>query len=345
MGNMWRRIFRSRKPTASAKRAQPAAVTSVRAPPIAPVVRSALPLAEIEDRFHRFVLSVPDSNADEPSAFELATLKRLELLSTRFDIRSLPRLPTVLPQLLRALKNGNAGGGELARLIGRDPLMVGEIMRVTGSVHYRAAQPITSLQQAVVVLGQDGLRRVLTQHVMKPILQANTGTLGHAAGERLWNHAERCAHACAWLGKNNGCDAFEAYLAGIVSHTGDGAVIRLLDLLKPAGDTVPPSPGFLANCSRLAARLSLQVAQHWELPQRVIDAMTECQAPAAPAASALGKALSVADRLAMAQLLIEHERLSDNPDLSQNWPGAFAPPLIARCQQDLRRSFPVSKSA
>jgi HD-like signal output (HDOD) protein len=345
MGNMWRRIFRSRKPTAPANRAQPAAVMSVRAPPIAPVVRSALPLAEIEDRFHRFVLSVPDSNADELSAFELATLKQLELLSTRFDMRSLPRLPTVLPQLLRALKNDKAGGGELARLIGRDPLMVGEIMRVTGSVHYRAAQPITSLQQAVVLLGQDGLRRVLTQHVMKPILQANTGALGHAAGERLWNHAERCAHACAWLGKNNGCDAFEAYLAGIVCHTGNGAVVRLLDRLQPAGDAEPPSLGFLASCSALAARLSLQVAQHWELPQRVIDAITECQAPATPAESPLGKALSVADLLAMAQLLIEHERLADNPDLSQSWPGVFAPTLVARCQQDLQRNFLIPKSA
>ncbi|WP_250887247.1 MULTISPECIES: HDOD domain-containing protein [unclassified Rhodanobacter] len=311
---------------------------------MASVVQPPLSPAEIEDRFHRFVLGVPGSDADELSAFELATLKRLELLSTRFDMRSLPRLPTVLPQLLRALKNDNAGGGELARLIGRDPLMVGEIMRVTGSVHYRAAQPITSLQQAVVLLGQDGLRRVLTQHVMKPILQANTGALGHAAGERLWHHAERCAHACAWLGRNNGCDAFEAYLAGIVCHTGSGAVVRLLNRLKLTGDAEPPSSGFLASCSALAARLSLQVAQHWELPQRVLDAMTECRIPATPAASPLGKALSVADLLAMAQLLIEHERLADNPDLSQSWPGIFAPSLIARCQQDLRRSFPVPKS-
>jgi len=340
MGNMWRRIFRGRQPTAPASRAQPAAVASTRTAPITPAARPAVPLAEIEDRFHRFVLGVPDSSAGEPSAFELATLKRLELLSTRFDMRSLPRLPTVLPQLLRALKNDKAGGGELARLIGRDPLMVGEIMRVTGSVHYRAAQPISSLQQAVVVLGQDGLRRVLTQHVMKPILQANAGALGHAAGEHLWHHAERCAHACAWLGRNNGCDAFEAYLAGIVCHTGDGAVVRLLDQLRPAGDTEPPSPGFLASCSGLAARLSLQVAQHWELPQRVIDALTECQTPATPAASPLGNALSVADLLAMAQLLVEHERLADTPDLGQGWPGVFAPSLVTRCQQDLQRNFP-----
>nr|WP_244754161.1 HDOD domain-containing protein [Rhodanobacter sp. B2A1Ga4] len=339
---MWRRFFRGRQP-APAHRTRPTAVTTTHAPPITPAVRSAVPLAEIEDRFQRFVLDLPDSDASAPSTSELATLRRLELLGARFDMHSLPRLPTVLPQLLRALRNDKAGGGELAKLIGRDPLMVGEIMRVTGSVHYRAAQPITSLQQAVVLLGQDGLRRVLTQHVMKPILQAHAGAFGHAAGERLWHHAERCAHACAWLGRNSGCDAFEAYLAGIVCHAGDSAVVRLLGKMKPAGEKAePPSPGFLAGCAGLAARLSLQLAQHWELPPRVIDALTERQAPATPAASPLGNALSVADLLAMAQLLAEHERLDDDPDLSQGWPAVFAPNLVARCRQDLQRNFPAT---
>lgn len=339
MGNMWRRIFRSQRPKPRAGRTPSAATTPA---PTAPAARLVLPLAAIQDRFHRFVLGVADSQASEPGAAELTTLRQLELLGSRFDMHSLPRLPTVLPQLLRALRNDNTGGGELARLIGRDPLMVGEIMRVTGSVHYRAAQPITSLQQAVVLLGQDGLRRVLTQHVMKPILQAHAGAFGHAAGERLWHHAERCAHVCAWLGRHNHSDAFEAYLAGIVCHAGDGAVIRLLDRIGLADDAEPPSPGFLAGCAALAAQLSLQVAQHWELPRRVIDALAERQLPPTPTASPLGNALAVADLLAMAQLLAEHERLAEDPDLSQGWPEIFAPNLVARCRQDLRRNFPAT---
>lgn len=342
MGNMWRRLFRGRQSTARARRAPPVAATPAQPPPAASGDRPTLPPAAIRDRFHRFVFGLADSRADEPGAAELAALRQLELLGARFDMHSLPRLPTVLPQLLRALRNDNTGGGELARLIGRDPLMVGEIMRVTGSVHYRAAQPITSLQQAVVLLGQDGLRRVLTQHVMKPILHAHAGAFGHAAGERLWHHAERCAHACAWLGRNNRCDAFEAYLAGIVCHVGDGAVIRLLDRIGPIGDAEPPSPGFLAGCAALATRLSLQVAQHWELPRRVVEALSERQAPPTPTGSPLGNALVVADLLAMAQLLAEHERLAEDPDLGQDWPEVFAPELVARCRQDLQRNFPAT---
>jgi HD-like signal output (HDOD) protein len=341
---MWQRIFRGRKTQTPASHARPGTAMPAGSPPAAPAALPTMPLAEIVERFHRFVFDLPDGDGGDPGAAELATLKRLELLSTRFDMRSLPRLPTVLPQLLRTLKSDNAAGGQLAKLIGRDPQMVGEIMRVTSCVTYRAAQPIGSLQQAVVVLGQDGLRRVLTQYVMKPILQANVGAFGHAAGEHLWNHAERCAHACAWLGRSNGCDAFEAYLAGIICHTGTGAVVRLLAQLTPA-DAAPPSSGFLASCAELAARLSLQAAQHWELPQRVIEAMTERQDPASSSRSPLGDALTVADRLAMVQLLGEHDRIAKDLDLGPSWPALFAPAMVTRCQQDLRRSFPAREAA
>jgi HD-like signal output (HDOD) protein len=346
MASMWQRIFFGGSRTTVAPRAQPRAST-MRTPATAPRVSAdVLPRmsrAQVEDRFQRFVLDLPDADIDSASAPEQATLKRLELLSTRFDMRSLPRLPSVLPQLLRTLKNDDAGCGQLAKLVGRDPMMVGEVMRVTSSVYYRSAQPITSLQQAVVLLGQDGLRQVLTQHVMKPILQANAGALGHAAGVRLWDHAERCAHACAWLGKNNGCDSFEAYLAGIICRTGTGAVVRLLDQLI-ADVNVPLSPGFLDSCARLAGRLSLQAAQHWELPARVIEAMAEIQDPANPPSTALGKALSAADLLAMAQLLAEHDRIAADIDLSQGDDDPFPPALLARCQQDLRRQFTQAKT-
>ncbi|HEY8587198.1 MAG TPA: HDOD domain-containing protein [Rhodanobacter sp.] len=314
------------------------------APDGQPTAAPAVPPAAIKDDFYRFVLSAAGGGTDELSTLEHGNLKQLELLSTRFDIRSLPRLPTVLPQLLRALKADRAGGGELARLIGRDPLMVGEVMRVTNSAHYRLAQPVSSLQHAVVLLGQEGLHRVLTQHAMKPILQSSGGAFGQAAGERLWQHAERCAHACAWLGRHNGCDAFEAYLAGIVCHAGDGAVVRLLDHLKLQASEAPSIP-FLAACADLASRLSSQVAKYWELPRRVVHAVSERQQHATPATSPLGKALAVADLLAMAHLLVENRLFEQSPDFSSSWPGLFTPNLLARCQQDLLRHFPVEPTA
>jgi HD-like signal output (HDOD) protein len=353
MKRMWQRVFAGRSrsacspPTAAtiARSRASDIAASVPAPTAASTERASrappVSLAEIEDRFHRFVLGLPAAAdaAGAPTPLELATLKRLGTLAERFDVRSLPRLPIVLPQLLRELKNDNVGGGQLATLIGRDPVLVGEVMRVTGSVHYRTAQPIHSVQHAVVLLGQEGLRRVATQHVMKPILQASAGMHGHMAGPTLWEHAERCAHACNWLGRANGCEPFEAYLAGMVCRTGTGAIVRLLD------QEAPPSlgsfsPAFLADCMRLGARLSLRAAEHWELPAGVVRALAEqAEPPPLASRSPLGKALLCAEVLAMAQMLGARQLLPDEPDCSEAWPDCFKAPVLLRCQQELHRQF------
>mgnify|MGYP001034395919 CR=1 FL=1 len=343
VGSIWRRMFPRRKAKASPRRAAaaraPAPASTTAAPAAAHAASDAPSLAQIDEHFHRLVLGLPPANPDQPQPAEPALLRRLELLGARFDLRSLPRLPTVLPQLLRTLKSDEAAGAELAKLVGRDPLMVGEVMRATSTVFYRSAQPIASLQQAVVLLGQDGLRRVITQHVMKPILQGNHGSMGHAAGGRLWGHAERCAHACAWLGRTTGCDAFEAYLAGIVRHAGTGAVVRLLDQLLAGTPPPPLSASFVRHCATLAGQLSLQAARQWGLPARVLDALAECRGEVSAASSPLGRALAVADSLASLSLLVENGEFPADTELAHSWPGVMPPAVLARCQRDLGQHF------
>jgi len=301
---------------------------------------------EVSELFHRLLFALPVAEAGARVSSGQAMLKRLELLSTRFDVRSLPRLPTVLPQLLRTLKSDTAAGAELAKLVGRDPLMVGEVMRVTSSVHYRAAQPVGSLRQAVILLGQEGLHRVVTQLAMMPILQASTGNSTHA-GELLWTHAERCAHVCAWLSKHDRADTFEAYLAGIVSHTGTGAVVRLLRQLLAESPTQALDSPFVMECAALGARLSLQAACYWELPERVIAALDENQHLEAMAESALGQALQVADIMAMGHLLGEHGMLPADAEIdpASAWPGSYSPATLRRCAADLRQHFLAEAAA
>lgn len=344
MASMWQRLFGGQSKRARVAPRSPRATTHpavavahpAPAPAATPRNQVLVSRVQLDELFYRFVLDLPESTLTEPTQNELAWLKRLDLLSVRFDMRSLPRLPSVLPQLLRELRSDTAAGGQLAKLIARDPMLIGEVMRVTSSVFYRSAQPIASLQQAVVLLGQDGLRQVVAQHVMKPILQANAGVGGQGAGVRLWEHAERCAHANAYLARNAGSDGFESYLAGIISRTGTGAVVRLLATIAPLNEA-PVSGAFLLECGQLAARLSLQAAQHWELPARVIDAVTELQQLPTPPASTLGKALAVADLLAVEQVLGEHARLSTSVEADSG--NLLQPALVARCRQDLRSNF------
>jgi HD-like signal output (HDOD) protein len=302
----------------------------------------ALSSADVQDWFYRLVLGMPGSEATELRPPEQVMLKRLDELcgGDRFDITTLPRLPEVLPQLLRLLKSDNSDGTKVAKLIGRDPVLVGEVMRVSRSAHYRTARPISSLQHAVVLLGYDGLRQMVAQHVMKPILQASAGMLGHAAGQRLWDHAERCAHASTYLAKGHG-DPFEAYLAGVMCNAGVGAMIRLLD------QEAPPTLGvfsraFLNSYFSMSNHLTLRAARHWEMPPNVIEALRErLEARSKPPTTELGNALLAADHLAMIQMLADNHVIDRGTLPATVRADRLPDALVERAQQELRRNFRV----
>ena len=103
--------------------------------------------ADIQDWFYRLVLGMPVSDTVNMRPQEQVMLRRLDELcgGDRFDITTLPRLPEVLPQLLRLLKSEHSDGTKVAKLIGRDPVLVGEVMRVSRSAHYRTARPVSSM--------------------------------------------------------------------------------------------------------------------------------------------------------------------------------------------------------
>jgi HD-like signal output (HDOD) protein len=294
----------------------------------------------VEEAFHRFVLGVRVTTDDGLSTSEQMTLRRLRHACDpeRFDVSSLPRLPSVVPQLLRSLKNDRVTGAQLAEQIGHDPVLVGEIIRIANTPHYRTARPMTSLRQAIMLLGHDGLRKVVTHLVMRPILQIGEGTFGATAGSRLWSHAERCAHACAYLGKQT-CDPFEAYLAGIVCNTGEIAIIRMLDQ-DPESVSSTHSTGFIAAYSRLGDELSLHAARHWQFPVGVLRALADRASPTVTALmSPLGRVLTTANRLAMVQALTEHGIMKADIATLDVRDERFPPELLARCQKDLQLAF------
>jgi HD-like signal output (HDOD) protein len=294
----------------------------------------------VEEAFHRFVLGVRVTTDDGLSTSEQMTLRRLRYACDpeRFDVSSLPRLPSVVPQLLRSLKNDRVTGTQLAEQIGHDPVLVGEIIRIANTPHYRTARPMTSLRQAIMLLGHDGLRKVVTHLVMRPILQIGEGTFGATAGSRLWSHAERCAHACAYLGKGT-CDPFEAYLAGIVCNTGEIAIIRMLDQ-DPNSMSSTHSSGFIAAYSRLGDELSLHAARHWQFPEGVLRALADRASPTiASLMSPLGRVLSTANRLAMVQALTEHGIMKADMATLDDRDERFTPEQLARCQKDLHLAF------
>lgn len=208
-----------------------------------------------------------------------------------------PRVPAVIPQLLRSLRDEGSSSGELARLLAQDAVLVAEVIREVNSPYYQPATPVRNLEGALLLLGQNGLRMLLARVAFRPIISLQAGPLARQVAPQLWRQSEQCALAAALLAPRHGADAFAAYLAGLMHNIGLVVALRMVDQLLPAGG-LPDDDVFGQRLVQGARLLSAAIAGQWELPPAIGHAIAHLGDP-----QGLPAALGEADRLAKLQML------------------------------------------
>lgn len=296
--------------------AAPAPVGGLSAPATAQRVDYTLDAAELERRFLGWAFGLPRDGGVHDAQAADAAFDHLHAVAQRFDVRRMPRLPALMPQVLAAMRSEDSDAAEIAGLLARDPTLAGDVMRVANSAFYRRSQAPAGLQQAVQAIGTEGLRNVVLGNVMRPILRGDAGHPGFAAAARLWSHTEACAWLCGRLTAGRD-DAGEAHLAGIVAGTGIAALSRMVPaalLADAAGD-----PAFVQRFLALARPIAARAGAHWHLPASVcatLRAISTGDGDSLP----LVRTLRAADRLAMGYRLIETGEL----DEQAAWPTSDA---------------------
>jgi hypothetical protein len=64
------------------------------------------------------------------------------------------RMPGLVPQLLQSLRSETFSGSALSRTIASDPVLVAAVVRLANSCYQGTGQSITSVEQAVILIGQ-----------------------------------------------------------------------------------------------------------------------------------------------------------------------------------------------
>jgi len=294
---------------------------------------------DFDKNFMQLVLSINVFTDVAPSRFEQTVLEQLDelLLSSSLDKNILPRLPAVVPQLLSSLKNDDVSGKILAEQIGHDPVLVGEVIKLANSpFYYQNNQKINSLQRAVIMLGQSGLKRLIANVVMKPIFNIQDGYFGHLAKNYLWTQSECCAHACSFLSKNR-YDPFDAYLAGMAINIGMIVTVRILDQMHKGRET-PRSMTFYAMVLSKSKQLSVRIAENWRFPAPVLNALAEqADMNSHPDLSSFGGVVYAANRISQLHVLVKEGRMSDNIDLLTYSLGQQNSDRYLRCYAELKR--------
>lgn len=259
-----------------------------------PAESSPLTPEQILGRLHQLSLG---PEATEPCAEDhgevvAAAARVLETAAT--EDRYAPRRPTLLPQLMRAMNDEEVSRRELVTIISRDPSLVGNLLRMANSPFYRVStQAVESIDRAVVILGNEGIRSLIATALAQPIFQIRAGAFPRFP-EVAWEHTFRTASATvthtAIVEKS---DPFAAQLLGLVFGMASIVVFRV------AVDQYEARPKFRAHPSVIALLLDAQtvpvakmIASNWGLSQRIQAALDDqTTAVDADRRTALGRSL------------------------------------------------------
>ena len=232
--------------------------------------------------------------------------------------RYAPRRPTLLPQLLQAINDGDAPLRTLARIIGQDPALTGNLLRVANSPLYRVSRkPVESIERAVSLIGTDGMRAIVAAALMQPVLSGG-GAFGKVP-EIIWEHtlyAANAAESHAALVEDT--DPFAAQMLGLVLGLGAIIVFRVArDQYAARPDVAPDANVIAAILDSWSGSTARHIAESWGMSARICDALHDQLLEAAPETlTPLGRSLRFGRLAGALTMLCAAKRSSDQEALA-----------------------------
>ena len=280
----------------------------------APVTAAAAPeatlqpatITEIDAMYYRWLAAAGSAQApaetEQKILDELARLVREPIAGAAL----VPRIPAIIPQLMRTLQDENMSAAKLSAQLAQDVLLVAEVYREANrpcyQSRYNASPSINNMEGAIMLLGQNGMRMLLARVAFRPIVSMQSGGLTVRTAPLIWRQSEKCALAASLVAPTMHANAFDAYLAGLMANVGLVVAFRLIDQMH-GPDAFPQSDAFIAQVFAQARILSVRIAELWEFPQSVTRAIGQAgvDADADPQA----QALALGERLSKLRMLAD----------------------------------------
>ncbi len=146
----------------------------------------------------------------------------LDLVQT---IKDLPAMPNVIVKALGVIKDDTSGCKELSEIMSYDQALAAQVLKLVNSSYYGFAQEITSIKNAISLLGMTQTKNIVIAVAMKPMLTSQ-------CGRDMWKHSLKTAIACEHLAKiYDTIDPADAFTIGFLHDIGK-IVLNLTDTEK-----------------------------------------------------------------------------------------------------------------
>jgi putative nucleotidyltransferase with HDIG domain len=142
-----------------------------------------------------------------------------DLRSIVRDIHDLPTLPQVVTRIMSMMDDPDTSAEDINNVLERDPSLVAKILKLVNSAFYGLPHKISSVRQAIVILGFSTVRSLaISAAVFDLFGETNEESFSRV---RFWEHSIGVASVARMIGRREGgIDEETAFVAGLLHDLG-----------------------------------------------------------------------------------------------------------------------------
>jgi len=201
-----------------------------------------------------------------------------EMLNVLDRVEDLPTLPTIYAQVSQIMEDPKTSVADVARVIEKDQAITTKILRVVNSSFFGFSRQISTIRQAVVLLGYNTIRNtVLSVSVFQSFVTVPGGEFDM---RQFWKHAIATGVLATYLDKtlNTGFQE-ETFVAGLLHDIGKIILNRYFqDKFEEALQYAKSNQETFYDSERAVIGFSHDevgeyLADRWQLPYSLVEAV------------------------------------------------------------------------
>jgi putative nucleotidyltransferase with HDIG domain len=200
-------------------------------------------------------------------------LKRITM-----EVEAFPGMPATAAKLIPLLDNPDSTPSEVENIVKYDPGLTANILKLTNSAYFGIPTKVSSIKQAVILLGWKRLMQVVTTICMSPLMKKAVPGYDLRSGE-LWQHSIAVSVAAELLVKALKIpDADEVFTAGLLHDVGKlilGSFVKQdleqIQAMVTKGISFDVAESMVLGTNH--AEVGGQILHKWSFPAELVNAV------------------------------------------------------------------------
>lgn len=218
------------------------------------------------------------------------------------SVRDLPTPPVVVMDILNNIDKDDLDISELTAKVNQDPALTAKTLRIANSAYYASMVKVTTLQQAVSLLGISSLRQIILNVALSGCFpENNCAGFSHTD---FWKHSNAVAQIAKLLARRVSFNQDIAYTAGLLHDIGILVLVTrhsqayqqvLQWQLAQQSATLSAERAVTGTDHCIAGR---ELGLHWNFSDPIVNAISGHHDPLQPGLGFLAGLVHAADALA-----------------------------------------------